>query len=191
MELKEQVEAFITKYLAVHPEAVPVIADYALQTWQPRSKTVKYLHFYGEQGTGKTRASLVMKAICQYAFLANEEITEMALLEKINQGVCVPIFDIDYPEKAKIVKHILLNGSVEDNAIIWRLRTFNVFGYKVICSMRKFRDEAIEACCISVRLTGTDNMVLARPLEDEFRQDRVSIQQVLTEAHEDIPYFAL
>lgn len=194
-EIKEQVQSFIHKYLDVHPEAEAVIADYALRTWQPRPKAVKYLQFIGNPSSGKTRAGAVMAAICYNPLKATGNTSPASLLYLMDEKCpCTLILDGAYTHndpESTIAK--ILNCGAEDSYRIWNAepRALDVFGYKVVISTLKFREPAIQSKCITVKLSETKRNEIPRFLSDEFEKDSAEIQQVLSAFHADIPAFVL
>ena len=194
-EIKEQVQNFIHKYLDVHPEAEVVIADYALRTWQPRPKAVKYLQFVGMPNSGKTRAGAVMAAICQNPLEANGNMSPASLLYLMDEKCpCTLILDdtFTHNDPESTIAKILIFGA-EDSNRIWNAepRALEVFGYKVVISTRKFREPAIQSKCITVKLTETERNEIPRFLSGEFEKDSAEIQQALTAFYAGIPAFAL
>ena len=198
-EIKEQVQNFIHKYLDVSPEAEAVIADYALQTWRPLPNLVKYLQFIGDYSTGRTRAGAVMAAICRNAFKTSVNASSSSLVAIIDErGACVPIFD-ETDSMNDEVSVILKVGSMKDQKIIKMMEhegkyvpvSFDVFGYKVILSRKPFRDVALEARCITVKMTGTDRNDIPRVLNGDFEKDSAEIQQALSAFYVGVPALAL
>jgi hypothetical protein len=119
-EIKEQVQNFIHKYLDVHPEAEAVIADYALRTWQPRPKAVKYLQFVGMPNSGKTRAGAVMAAICQNPLKADGNMSPASLLYLMDEECpCTLILDGAYThnDPESTISNILKCGNYDGNRI--------------------------------------------------------------------------
>ena len=194
-EIKEQVQNFIHKYLDVHPEAEAMIADYALRTWQPRPKSVKYLQFIGMPNSGKTRAGAVMEAICYNPLKATGNTSPASLLYLMDEKCpCTLILDDAYTHndpESTIAK--ILNFGAVDSCRIWNAepRALEVFGYKVVISTLKFRDPAIQSKCITVKLSETQRNEIPRFLSDEFEKDSAEIQQALSAFHADIPAFVL
>jgi hypothetical protein len=195
-EIKEQVQNFIHKYLAVSPEAEAVIADYALRTWQPLPSQVKYLRFLGNYATGKTRAGAVMASICENAVKVTGY-SPSALIVTMDEKGIVPIFDdINFDDE---IKTILMTGSMKNQKIVKMMEhegkyvpvSFDVFGYKVILSRKPFRDVALEARCITVNMTGTDRNDIPRVLDGDFEKDSAEIQQALSAFYIGVPALAL
>lgn len=201
-EIKEQVQKFIHKYLDVHPEAEAAIADYALRTWQPRPKEVKYLQFIGNPATGKTRAGAVMAAICRNPLKADGSTSPASLAYLMGkEPPCTLILDEAYTHNdpnSELTK-ILNIGGRDGNYILKMVpegerlsaKGFDVFGYKVLMTVRKFRDPAIQSRCITVTLTGTERNDIPRFLNGEFEKDSAEIRQALNAFYADVPDFAL
>jgi len=190
LEIKQQVQSFIHKYLEVKAKDEAVIVDYALKTWLPRPHQVQYLQFLGGPATGKTRAADVMGAICRNPMLPNGYMTAPALTVSMDKEYpCTLILD----ECGSSVvsgdqKKVLQVGAEKSNRIIRMVTledasvhpvSYMVFGYKVLCSVRKFRDPAIQSRCITVKLSGATRKHISPDLGYEFKRDRVAIQQAL------------
>lgn len=195
-EIKEQVQNFIHKYLDVSPEAEAAIADYALQTWQPLPNQVKYLRFLGNYSTGKTTAGAVMAAICKNAVKVSGY-SPAALMVTMDEKGIVPIFDdVDFDGD---IKAILISGNMKNQKIFKMMEhegkhvpvSFDVFGYKVICSRTPFRDVTLEARCITVNMISTDRNDIPRVLDVDFEKDSAEIQQALNAFYVGVPALAL
>jgi len=195
-EIKEQVQNFIHKYLDVDPEAEAAITDYALQTWQPLPSQVKYLRFLGDYGTGKTRAGAIMAAICKNAVKV-AGYSPSALIVTMDEKGIVPIFDdVDFDAE---IKTILMTGSMKNKKIIKMMEhegkyvpvSFDVFGYKVILSRKTFRDGALEARCITVKMVSASRSDIPHVLNGDFEKDSAEIQQALSAFYAGVSVFAL
>lgn len=184
---KRKVMDFVHKYLEVNDAAEEVIAEYALKTWQPLEDTVKYLHFLGRPGTGKTRAGQVMEAICKNSFnTAPYIIDSLTLLKVMNDKYpCTLILDMSEWFAADEVEKILRVGNMRYANIIKMQEgkvpeTFRIFGYKVILSPRAFRDSAIQARCITIELNHLTRTDIPIALGEGFKNDCDDIQRFLS-----------
>ncbi len=66
VKLWEAVREFMRKWVAIRPELYDVLVSYILMTYRlhdARFQYVPYLRFYGQPGTGKGRALMVMRAL--------------------------------------------------------------------------------------------------------------------------------
>lgn len=185
--LIDNMRAFIHKYLDVSEEAEGIILDYARKTWEPLPNEVKYLHFIGGEGSGKSRACAVMAAICRSPIKANDFLTSTGLFAVMSQNYpCTLIVD-----EAEIfhAKHALSSGfdighrvmqstEVEEKVVVV---SFNLFGYKVIASQKRFTDNAIQARCIPIEMVRASREDVLQGSYLEFEKDVINIQKILKE----------
>src|SRR3990172_5836139 len=159
-EIKEQVQAFVHRYLEVNPEEKAVIVDYALRTWQPLPQSVKYLQFIGVVATGKTRAAMVMYAICKNPLYPAGHMSPRALVSMMDEKYpCTLILDefdsLNHLVTGKVLEFgdeggKRLTRSIKQDNGTFEVKMFQTFGYKVLCSYAKFKNPAIQSRCIPV-----------------------------------------
>lgn len=185
-EIKEKVQAFIHKYLEVTEAAESVIADYALQTWQPLGNSLKYLQFIGEPGTGKTRAGEVMASICSNPLkssdFAHPSVSFIRLLD--DQHPCTFIIDDMQTHTHKGEFATILNaGSSSTKRIATTTndgtRIFDCFGHKVLLCRSEFKDPAIQSQCISIWLHPLTRNDIPVVLDETFEADSLDITRSL------------
>lgn len=200
-EIKEQVQNFIHKYLDVETEAESIIADYALQTWQPLSQFSKYLLFIGDVHTGKTRAGEVMAAICNNPFVPGGRCIGNTIINMMDEMYpCVLILDEGDNIFSDRILSILRNGGMKGRGLTkitevekenFETKFYNIYGYKVIVSLRRFDDNAIQSKCITIKLTETKRNEIPCVLSSKFEKDSAEIRQALSAFYAGIPVFAL
>src|SRR5574338_447627 len=95
MEIAQEVKAFIHKYVDVSSDEEALMTLYALMTWRPLPRELKYLQFVGTYGTGKTSIGRVMEFICyKPVALALGSVGPSALMFRLNEEhSCTLILD--------------------------------------------------------------------------------------------------
>lgn len=185
--MKEILVDFIKKYAPVSDEQAGALADYALSTWQPLPRQVKYLHITGKSGAGKTTLGRVMRAICKNSFSLcgfSSHIGRLYALDMMSP--CTLIIeegDIDDGELQVILQQgyedtsrIAAMHQVSDSSAELEPAICNVFGHKVIISRNPFQHPAIQSKCIEIELGGNRRDVLDF---SDFGNDVAQIQVIL------------
>lgn len=157
-ELLADIRRFLHRYIDVSPEFETIAAHYALFTWvYDAFSEVPYIRFQGDFGTGKTRALLVLGAICCRPFFASGASTVSPIFHILDafRGTLV-LDEADFrfsDEKAEIVK-ILNNGNVSGIPVLRTMQNqrrefnpqaFQVFGPKVVAMRGAYDDRALES----------------------------------------------
>jgi hypothetical protein len=157
-ELLADILAFLHRYIDLTPDFENIAAHYALFTWvYDAFSEVPYIRFQGDFGTGKTRALLVLGAICCRPFFASGASTVSPIFHILNayRGTLV-LDEADFrfsDEHAEIVK-ILNNGNIAGMPVLRTMQNrrrefdpqaFQVFGPKVIAMRGSYDDRALES----------------------------------------------
>lgn len=158
--MKEILVDFIRKYAPVSDEQAGVLADYALATWQPLPREIKYLHITGDHGTGKTILGRVMTAVCKNPLVA-QGLSYSAMLDQLD-SVHPTTLIIQEGDVHNLELRELLEFSFSENHSIIQMcqredgsvfpRFYKVHGYKIIISRLPFSQPAIASRCIRVEL---------------------------------------
>ena len=157
-ELLAEIRGFLHRYLDVAPDFENIAAHYALFSWvYDAFGEVPYIRFQGDFGTGKTRALLVLGAICCRPFFASGASTVSPIFHILDAFRGTLILDeADFrfsDEKAEIVK-ILNNGNVNGIPVLRTMQNqrrefnpqaFQVFGPKVVAMRGTYDDRALES----------------------------------------------
>lgn len=204
MKIENEVRDFVHKYLDVSREQEKTIVDYALATWLPLPPILKYLHIIGGNGTGKTRAGVVMESICLNVITAQGKASPQTVLRLMDKNhPCTLIMDeadllcqAEEDENGDSVRStfeaMLSVGAMKQTAMILRMeqeqpetykpKAYNVHGYKVIISRKPFSDMAIASRCIVIRLKAKKLRLEIPPvLDDDFWKDSERIKTMLQE----------
>jgi hypothetical protein len=157
-DLLAEIRSFLHRYLDVSPAFELAAVYYVLFTWvYDAFNEVPYIRFQGDYGTGKTRALLVVGALCNKPFFASGASTVSPLFHILDafRGTLV-LDEADFrfsDEKAEIAK-VLNNGNVDGLPVLRtmmnRQREFNpqafrVFGPKMVAMRKGYEDQALES----------------------------------------------
>lgn len=161
-ESNETLVAAITEYLHRYVDLTPefevVAAHYVLLSWvYDAFNELPYLRFRGDYGSGKTRALLVLGAICYKGIFASGASTVSPIFHILDAFSGTLVFDeADFrfsDEKAELSK-ILNNGNVRGFPVLrttmnlrkeFDPRAFQVYGPKLVAMRGSYDDRALES----------------------------------------------
>lgn len=173
--LYQEVRAFIDKYVQLSEEFLSVVAVYTMMTWvYDKFRSVPYLRVTGLWGSGKSRLLTVTGNLCYKAVMAGGSISNAALFRTLDLLNPTLVFDeAELGEKDSAEMRMVLRQGYSAGTPVSRMektaegkmyiQTFDVFGAKVIASLARFQDVALESRC----LTGwmPPHMDSRRPIE--------------------------
>src|SRR5579864_8131353 len=156
--LLADVQSFVHRYVDLSPTFEKVAVYYILLSWlYDAFNELPYLRFQGDFGSGKTRALLVIGALCYKPFFASGASTVSPLFHTLDAFRGTLIFDeADFrfsDERAEIVK-ILNNGNVRGLPVLRTMinqqrefnpRAFQVFGPKIVATRGSYEDKGLES----------------------------------------------
>jgi hypothetical protein len=160
-QLVEEMKEFIRRYCSIPEAWLELIAHYVLMAWAyDRFTAVPYLRALGEPGTGKTRLLQVVAAIAYKSIVVCGNITGPALFRTIDliRGTMV-VDEADFKDSAEwsdVVK-VLNNGYTTGFPVVrcdvsdsFKQQAFHVYGPKVISTLSRFADDALESRCLTL-----------------------------------------
>ncbi|NKE66866.1 winged helix-turn-helix domain-containing protein [Ramlibacter sp. RBP-2] len=156
--LLEELRSYINRYVDISPDFVEVVCAYVLLTWVYEAfNELCYLRFSGDYGSGKSRALIVIGAVCNKPFFASAASTISPVfytLDTFRGTLILDEADFRYSDlQADIVK-IMNNGSTKGFPVLRQTQTetrdfdpraFHVFGPKVVAMRKTFDDVALES----------------------------------------------
>ena len=171
-EIREQVRAYVDKYLALNAEELDIVIDYAMGTWSEPSGPVKYLQFLAGVGSGNTTAGALMSNICAKPVIANGFASAYGIMYMMDQSYpCTLILDeADMVEEHEYADcdeediameqwlYAVLSVGAMKNQTVLRLQSngaakaYRVYGYKVLLCRKKFDSPALQSRCVVVQL---------------------------------------
>lgn len=191
--LYQEVRDFIAEYVKLPEDFLTISAVYTIFTWvYDRFHTIPYLRVTGDLGTGKTRFLQVVGHLCYKATLAGGSTSTAAVFRLIDMIGGTFVFDeADFKNSemwSEVVK-ILNSGHTEDSPVTrmevkkkdgeMSVKTFNVFGPKVLASRERFGDNALESRCVTEHLLPMKDVKRPIHLDETFKQRSLSIRDRL------------
>lgn len=186
-----EVRAFVDKYVQLSDEFLSVVAVYTMMTWvYDKFRSVPYLRVTGLWGSGKSRLLSVAGNLCYKTVMAGGSISNAALFRTLDLLNPTLVFDeAELNEKESTEMRMVLRQGYSAGTPVSRMekspngkmyiQTFDVFGPKIIASLARFQDVALESRC----LTGwmPPHMDSKRPIEltKEFKEDALLLRNKL------------
>lgn len=186
-----EVRAFVDKYVQLSDEFLSVVAVYTMMTWvYDQFRTIPYLRVTGLWGSGKSRLLTVAGSLCYKTMMTGGSISNAALFRSLDLLSPTLVFDeAELGEKESVEMRQVLRQGYSAGTPVYRMekvddgkmyvQTFDVFGPKIIASLARFQDIALESRC----LTGwmPPHMNSGRPIElnKEFKQEALRLRNKL------------
>ena len=170
-----EVRAFVDKYVQLQDDFLSVVAVYTMMSWvYDKFRSVPYLRVTGLWGSGKSRLLSVAGNLCYKTVMAGGSISNAALFRTLDLLNPSLVFDeAELNEKESTEMRMVLRQGYSAGTPVSRMekspngkmyiQTFDVFGPKIIASLARFQDVALESRC----LTGwmPPHMDSGRPIE--------------------------
>lgn len=186
-----EVRAFIDKYVQLSDEFLSVVAVYTMMTWvYDQFRSVPYLRVTGLWGSGKSRLLTAVGNICYKAVMAGGSISNAAMFRTLDLLNPTLVFDeAELGEKESTEMRMVLRQGYSAGTPVSRMektadgkmyiQTFAVYGPKLIASLARFQDVALESRC----LTGwmPPHMDSGRPIElgKAFKEEALQLRNKL------------
>ena len=187
-QLADQVRSFIHRYFDCEATFESLATLYVLHTWvYERFHAVPYLRFLGPPGTGKTRATETIGALCYHPLTIAGSVTAAPMYRLIEATGGTVLFDEadlrDTEVGADVVKVLTCGyqrrlpvSRMEKVGNRWVPKLYEVFGPKIINGRKRFKDEAVETRCLSYTPTATTRTDIPVQLSDAFQEEAERIQ---------------
>ena len=191
--LIEDIRQYLHRYVDLTQDFEMIATYYVLLTWvYDAFNEVPYLRFQGEYGSGKSRALLVLGAICYKTVFASGASTISPIFHILDSYRGTLVFDeTDFrysDERADIVK-ILNNGNIKGFPVLRSMlsakkefepQAFNVFGPKIVAMREAFEDDALESRFITERM-GDRTLRADIPinLDDSYQKEAAALRNKL------------
>lgn len=192
-ELVRDIQVFIHKYLSVSPFFEKIASYYVLFSWiYDDFNELPYLRGLGDYGTGKSRLLQVVGSICYTPIFASGATTVSPIFRILNdyKGTLVlDEADFRFSDTTADIIKILNSGFMKGVPVIrseangkksFDVKTFQVFGPKLIATRQLFKDTALESRML------TEDMNLNSPrsdvpfnIPDSFRDEALELRNKL------------
>ena len=188
--LVENIKKHILRYCDIPNSFLEFATWYIIMTWvYDKLRTVGYLRFDGDTGTGKSRALDAIGNLCYKPMILSGAITPAPIYRIVKKFRGTLILDEadfrDSSEKSEVVT--ILNCGFEKGRPVIRctkddpdtLQVFACFGPKVFASRYEFQDQALEARCLTHTMEETERTDIPPVLGETHRQREMSLRNQL------------
>ena len=161
-KLLQEIQAFIHRYLEVGPIFEKIGSHYVLFSWlYDNFQELPYLRLLGDYGTGKSRGLRVLGSIAYKPIFAGGSTSPSPIFRLLNNVAGTFILDEadfkvseTYADIIKILncgfqKGIPVLRSEGSSGKKFEVKSFNVFGPKIISTREPFKDLALESRCLT------------------------------------------
>lgn len=189
-ELVNKIKDHIRIYADIPENFLEFTVWYILMSWvYDKQRTVGYLRFDGDTGTGKSRALDVVGGLCYKPMILSGAVTPAPiyrLIKKFRGTLVMDEADFrDSSEKSEVIT--LLNCGFERGRPVIRclkddpdnLQVLPVFGPKVFASRMRFNDIALEARCLTQTMEETDRDDIPPVLGETHKQREMELRNQL------------
>jgi len=157
--LLEEIQSFIHEYVDIDPEFEKISAYYVMFTWvYDKFNEVPYLRVIGDYGSGKTRYLTTVGSLCYKPMIMAGATTTspiFRMLDEISGTLVLDEADFAKSDLTTDIVKILNSGYTKGFPVlraegkgVYDVRTFDVFGPKIIATREMFRDQALESRCL-------------------------------------------
>jgi len=161
--LVQEIREFIAKYVDVSRNFLNIASYYVLFSWIfDCFNEVPYLRALGNPGTGKTRFLDVIGSLCYKSIYSMGAMTSAPLfriIDEVGGTFLIDEADLQYSDtKADMVKMLNVGNSKKSSGVLrcvgdkHRVKSFKVFGPKILASRELFQDNALESRFITERM---------------------------------------
>lgn len=186
-----EVRAFIDRYVKLTDKFLSVVAVYVMMSWlYDNFQTVGYIRAIGLHGTGKSRLLSVAGSLCYKALMAGGSTSTAALFRTLDLFKPTLVFDeAELGEKESVEMRQVLRQGYSAGTPVARMdkvengkmyvKTFHVFGPKLIASQFGFHDQALESRCMTEYMYPTEDCERPTELSKSFREDALALRNKL------------
>lgn len=190
LELVNEIQDFIYRYVDIQDDDRLVAAYYIMLTWVfDRNRTCPYLGFFGDHGSGKSRAAEVIGSLCYRPIMITGSVTSASvyrILSWTKGTLVINEFDLDRSGFAEdIIK--ILNCGFEQGGNVLRtkmdssgdLEAFNAYSPKIFTYRRKKQDLAFESRVITIEMNETKRTNITIELPIDFDEQAMMLRNKL------------
>ncbi len=190
-KLLSDMHIYLNKYVDIENETDrDIVLTYVLLTWvYDRFSSIPYLRVIGSYGSGKSRLLKVLN-ICYKSIYTSGNASEapiFRLMHKYGGTLIIDEAELSRAnDRSEGVKEILRFGKDRDGVVArcdgvnFEVKTYRVFGPKILGSRHSYSDDALESRIISIRMKETKADHIPLNLEvGEFEKDSEEIRAKL------------
>ncbi len=191
-ELLYSVLSFIHKYVDIDKDFEIVCAYYVILAWiYEQFNTLPYLRVIGQYSSGKTRWLQTIGSLCYHPIFMSGATSSASLFRMINDLEGTVVYDeadFEYQTDMRSTFTKIMNSGYSKGFPIhktegentYSVKTYNVFGPKIVASRERFRDKALESRFIARVLTNKEPRPdILTDLNEEFYAEASDIRSRL------------
>lgn len=193
LDLYLEVKEFIKKYVYLPERFLTVSSTYVLMSWiYDQFQVIPYLRVIGDYGTGKSRFLEVVGSVCYkpIAFMGSASTSSIfRTIHDINGTMLLDEADFRESETFSEIVRILNAGHRKGGAVqrtqmnpknnSYDIKTFSVYGPKIIGSREKWNDEALESRCLTQYMISNPESTSPIHLPDTFDTEALKLRNKL------------
>jgi hypothetical protein len=188
LTLVAEIRRFIRAWVDLPVIAEEFTAWYVVMSWvYDRLTTVCYLHFRGDQGTGKSRALETTSELSYKTCSTTGCVGPAPVFRLIKKWRGAFAFDeADLDKEDKDLTQILLAGFQRNGNVIRcdpddpdNVQVYPVFGPKILSSRNDFEEPALESRCFVVQTEETDRTDIPSNTDDTFYEKTAELRNKL------------
>ena len=186
-QLLQDIRNYIHKYLEVSDFFEKIVPYYVLFSWLfDKFKELPYLRAIGDYGCGKSRFLKVIGSVCYRPMFTAGATTTAPIFRIINQfrgTLILDEADMRWSDTNNEMVKILNNGFQDDIPVLrcsgddHEVKSFNVFGPKIVATRNKFHDKALESRFLVEYMDGKlTRKDIPYNLDDNFDKEALEIR---------------
>jgi len=190
-DLLSDLHSYINKYVDIENENDrDIVATYVLLSWvYQRFSSIPYLRILGDYGCGKSRLLKVLN-VCYKSIYTSGNASEAPIFRLVHKyGGTLIIDEAELSrnnDRCEGIKEILRFGKDRDGVVArcdgqnFEVKTYRVFGPKILGSRRTYADDALESRIINIKMKETKASHIPLNLDiEEFEKDANDIRSKL------------
>jgi len=186
-----EVREFVDKYVKLPEAFLSVVAVYIMMSWVfDKFQNIPYLRCVGLWGTGKSRVLSVAGHLCYKTVMAGGSISNAALFRTLDLFNPTLVFDeAELSERESTEMRQVLRQGYSAGTPVSRMdkspdgqlyiKTFNVFGPKIIASQARFNDVALESRCLTAWMYPLKDNNRPIELSEKFKEEALLLRNKL------------
>ncbi len=191
-QLFSEIKSYINSYVELHSSFVDVVACFVMTTWLfDQFQVVPYLRVIGNFGSGKTRFLDIVGNICYKPIFVGGSTSLASVFRLVDCFKGTLVFDeadFRFTDARSDVTKILNSGHTRGYPVTrteqskdgeFIVKSYDVFGPKILASRERFTDQALESRCLSQNMMPLNKLSKPETLPKNFNEEVLKIRNRL------------